>query len=600
MKFKHSRTVIFFVRNYKRYIFSVSILSILYAVFEGLNIAIIFPIINSVIAADAKKASVGGIIRLLNRLLEILPIKDVFIGACLLVVLIVILKNIFRYLYMVLSSFASYKVWDDIQKRLFSKYINADYRYFLDHKQGEIVYRVYTAPAAIGGVLKLIPQFVTEILKIIFITAVLFSMSFPVTCGLIVIGGAFYFFAKHISKKISYFLGKGRMEAGEEQNILINEMINGIKQIKVFLGERRWIRGFYKAIDKYFRLSRKDTLWINMPISVLEIFALTSLSIFLIFIRKFYPQNLVSNLPILAVFAYAFQRVMPSLSVITTLRMQIMGSLPVLEALQGIINERMSCLKDGTKVMDSFSEKIEFKNVFFAYPGRTEVLKEVSVSFEKNRCVAIVGSSGSGKTTLANLIIKLFDPTEGSILVDGVDLRDYKKDSWLNKIGFVSQDTFIFHATVRENIAFGLLGAKDEDIVKSAQIANAHEFISSLPKGYDTIVGEKGMKLSGGERQRIAIARAVLRNPQILIFDEATSALDNVSQFLIQSAINKITKDHTVILIAHRLSTILNADKIIVLDGGIVKEEGRHPELISKRGLYWQLYNNEGELVPVS
>jgi len=388
------------------------------------------------------------------------------------------------------------------------------------------------------------------------------------------------------------------MEAGESQNILINEMISGIKQIKIFLAENRWMSNFYKAMDKYFKLSKKDTLWINMPVNALEIFALVTLSIFLIFIRKFYPQNLVSNLPLIAVFAYAFQRIMPSLSLITNLRMQIMSGLPVLEILHSVINEKMAYLKDGAKVMPPFNKDIEFCNASFSYPGRSEALSNVSVSFEKNKCIAIVGQSGSGKTTMVNLLIRLFDPTEGAILIDGIDLRDYKKDSWLSKIGFVSQDTFIFHATVRENITFGLDGVGENNIIKSAKMANAHDFITALPAGYDTIVGERGMKLSGGEQQRIAIARAILRNPQILIFDEATSALDNVSQSLIQNSINKIVKDHTVILIAHRLSTIVDADKIVVLDKGEIKEVGSHAELIAKRGFYWRLYNNERELIP--
>ena len=273
--------------------------------------------------------------------------------------------------------------------------------------------------------------------------------------------------------------------------------------------------------------------------------------------------------------------------------MQIMGGLPILEILHSVINEKMTYLKDGAKVMSSFNKEIELDNVSFSYPGRSEALKDISISFGKNKCIAIVGQSGSGKTTMVNLLIRLFDPTEGAILVDGIDLKDYKRDSWLGKIGFVSQDTFIFHASVLDNIAFGLDNVSKEYIIASAKTANAHDFIMALPEGYDTVVGEKGMKLSGGEQQRIAIARAVLRKPQILIFDEATSQLDNVSQSLIQNAINKIVKDHTVILIAHRLSTIVNADKIIVLDKGLIREIGTHSELIAKKMFYWKLYNNE-------
>lgn len=591
---KQFRNILFFVKDYKRYILSVFVFSLLFAVFEGMNVAVLFPIIGSVLG-EGLAGGDAGIIRVMNKLIGVVPVRDPFIAACIFMIIVVILKNIFRYLYIVLGAFGSYKIWNDVQRRLFSKFINADYGYFLDHKQGEIVYRLYSAPAVVGGILKLIPEFLSHALKILIIGAVLFSMSFPVTCGIIIIAMVFYFLTGEISRRISYLLGKGRMEAGQDQNILINEMISGIKQIKVFLGERIWVTSFYGAMTRYFKLTKKDTLWMNMPTSVLEVFALSALCIFLIFMRRFSPENLTSNIPLVAVFAYAFQRVMPSLTQLTYLRMQIMGNLPVLETLQSVIKERMSFLEDGNRVMDLFSDKIELRNLSFSYPGRSEALKDISVSIEKNKCVAIVGQSGSGKTTLVNLLIRLFDPTKGRILVDGFDLRDYKREAWLKRIGFVSQDTFIFHASVRDNIAFGLESIAMDDIINAAKTANAHDFISKLPDGYDTIVGEKGMKLSGGEQQRVAIARAILRKPQILIFDEATSALDNVSQSLIQSAIQRIVKDHTVILIAHRLSTIINSDKIIVLDRGSIKETGSHSELIAKKDFYWQLYNIEDD-----
>ena len=598
MKASAFKTTLFFIKSYKRYIFGISVLSILFAIFEGLNVAVLFPIVDRILQGGVKAGNHSAIIRGINMLIAVVPIKDMFIATCVFIIAVVILKNVFRYSYLVFSSFASYKIWDDMQKRLFRKYITADYKYFLDHKQGEIVYRLYNAPAIFGGALQLIPQLATEILKISFIVVILFSMSFPVTCGILVIAVAFYILTRGISKNISYFIGKGRLEACEQQNIVISEMIQGIKQIKVFLGERKWVSNFFRATDQYFGLSKKDTLWINMPVSILEIFAMSTVCLSLIVVRKLSPGDLVSSLPLLAVFAYAFQRVIPSLGSITSLRMQIMGSLPIMETLRSLFAEEMSILKDGSIALDSFNEKIEFRNISFAYPGRSYVLHNLSLEFQKNSCVALIGSSGSGKTTIVNLLIRLFEPTKGEILVDGRDLRAYTRSSWLKKIGFVSQDTFIFHASVRDNIAFGLDEVSIDDVVEAAKISNAHDFILKLPNRYNTIVGEKGMKLSGGEQQRIAIARAILRNPQVLIFDEATSALDNISQSLIQNAINKIVKDHTVILIAHRLSTIADADKIIVLDKGEIKEVGSHAVLIAKRGFYWRLYNKEGGSIP--
>jgi ABC-type multidrug transport system fused ATPase/permease subunit len=205
----------------------------------------------------------------------------------------------------------------------------------------------------------------------------------------------------------------------------------------------------------------------------------------------------------------------------------------------------------------------------------------------------VIGPSGAGKSTLVDLLVRLYEPTQGRITVDGVDLAAYDLSSWLAGIGFVSQDAFIFHGSIRENIAFSRPEASLVEIMSAARLANAHEFIERCPDGYDTIVGDRGLKLSGGERQRVAIARALLRDPKILIFDEATSALDNQSEALVQEAIAGIARDRTVILIAHRLSTVIHADKIIVLEQGRVVEEGTHDTLVTGGGLYAALYSKE-------
>jgi len=244
---------------------------------------------------------------------------------------------------------------------------------------------------------------------------------------------------------------------------------------------------------------------------------------------------------------------------------------------------------EGDREMDSFQESIAFKAVSFAYPNREPLFKDVSLEFEKGKVTAIVGASGSGKTTIVNLILGLFEPTRGSITIDGMSLKEFKQESWLGKIGFVSQEPFTFHSTIADNIRFGRNGHSTESLVEAAKIANAHGFISELPQGYDTEVGERGMKLSGGQQQRLAIARAVLAGPEILVFDEATSSLDSISEKLVQEAIDKVSSNRTAIIIAHRLSTVRNADKIIVLAGGEMVEEGTHQELLSKNGHYARL-----------
>jgi len=269
-----------------------------------------------------------------------------------------------------------------------------------------------------------------------------------------------------------------------------------------------------------------------------------------------------------------------------------MSSLPNCDIVYSTLS-KPDDIKDGEKEVRSFTSNIQFDNVTFTHKGRSKTIENVSITFEKGKTTAIVGPSGSGKTTIVDLSLHLFDPDKGQIKIDGVNLREYKSSSWLTKIGFVGQDTFIFHSSVKNNITFGSGRYSDEEIIKAAKSANAHDFILEFPQGYDTIVGERGMKLSGGQKQRIAIARAIIKKPAILILDEATSALDNISEASVQEAIEKISEDRTVIVIAHRLSTIINADKIVVLEDGRVMEEGTYEELMKRKGVYWSLYKTQ-------
>jgi len=214
----------------------------------------------------------------------------------------------------------------------------------------------------------------------------------------------------------------------------------------------------------------------------------------------------------------------------------------------------------------------------------------MNFEIKKDQITALVGSSGSGKSTIVNLLLRLYDVDKGSISIDDINIKDYENFSFLKKVGFVSQDTFIFNSTIKENITFGE-EYTDQEVIEAAKLANADEFINKSPDGYETIVGDRGLKLSGGEKQRLAIARAIIRKPEILILDEATSSLDNVSEAVVQQAINKVSNNCTTFIIAHRLSTVQNADMILVLDKGKIVESGTHKELLKKKGNYWELYN---------
>jgi ATP-binding cassette subfamily B protein len=234
--------------------------------------------------------------------------------------------------------------------------------------------------------------------------------------------------------------------------------------------------------------------------------------------------------------------------------------------------------------------EIRFENVSFAYPDRPPVVESLTLKVPTGQTVAIVGSTGSGKSTLVKLLLRFYDVSQGQIVLDGVDIRDINPTDLRRGIGLVSQDVFLFHGTVAENITYGTFAATREEIIHAAKLAEAHEFIQALPQGYDTLVGERGQKLSGGQRQRIAIARAILKNPPILVLDEATSAVDNETEAAIQRSLDTITQNRTTIAIAHRLSTIRNAHRIYVMEDGQLVESGTHEELLSHQGIYASLW----------
>ncbi len=591
-KRKNSLKIIwFFFKPYKLQVLVLLILSILVGGLEAATVVTIYPILS--VAFDAGSGQGNVILSLFATMANLLPVEDEFIAYCVLFLLFALLAFVVKLISINFRVRFGASVVKKNQSEIFNKFIKADYQYFIDHKQGELIYNAASAPQGLSGLINGVTEVISQAILSISILLLLFSLSWQGTVAVLLLWLGYHHFTRYLGEKVSYYSGKGEMEALRDSNVILNEAISGIKQVKVFVTGENWIDRFSNALKKRWYHYIKRSIWQQVPPPVLMLILYLSIGITALLIKIIAPASFMELIPIFGTFAFAVFRVVPIMGSVGGLAMSIMGALPNCEVVYSIQSDKITHIRDGEKELSSFKSDIKFDNVSFAYKGRVKILEDISATFEKGKTTAIVGRSGVGKTTLINLLLRLFDVDKGEIRIDGLNIKEYKLSSWLNNVGFVSQDTFILNDTVENNITFRSDGYSGEEVIKAAKYADADGFITELPNGYNTLVGDKGMRLSGGQAQRIAVARAMIREPEILIFDESTNNLDNISEAAVQNAIDEISKDHTVIVVAHRLSTIVNADKIVVLEDGRVVEEGTHKELIANRGAYWELYQSQ-------
>lgn len=364
---------------------------------------------------------------------------------------------------------------------------------------------------------------------------------------------------------------------------VLQEFLIGIRIVKSTSSEDKASSSFHTETRTYVRAAIKNQKIVDLVPAINEMLAIISLcAVLFIGGNEVYSGNMKAHE--LMTFLFALFSIMSPIAQITSTPATIQKGLVAAQSIFSIIDKSPS-VKDGDHRCTSFNTALSIQDLSFSYDGQHPVLQNVSFDIAKGKKIALVGSSGSGKSTMSDLVIRLYDPTSGSILLDSQPIHDFTLESYRSLFGIVSQEAFLFHDTIAANIAFGS-DATREQIIEAAKIAHAHTFINALPEGYDTIIGDRGVLLSGGQRQRLAIARALARRPEILIFDEATSALDAESERLVQEAIADVLKNRTALIIAHRLSTILDADCIHVFDHGRIIESGTHQELVALGGIY--------------
>lgn len=593
---KQYRALWFFLWRYRAIYITLLFLTLGYAVLECVSISTFLPLLST---AFQQEGSTGRIFLFIDGVVSSLPFENRFIAICILASVVLIVKELFGFLRYALAGYGVGEITCNTKVALFNKYVNSDYQFFIENKQGKLLYNMLTATQRLSQCLQFVPDMITAILMTAMIGLLLFSISIPVTAFLLAVGLIFNIITHILAKKVSYHIGTERRDISAKSTVTSNEFIDGAKQIKTFDASNFWQNKFADIESKFKTLVIRDLLWVGLPRSLLQLLPISIFigGIALFKIAKEPTGFLLDNLALIGVYLYAFYRLIPHLSSFGGLRMQINGRLPEIEAIYDSLHQNTNYIKDGALEIENFEREIRFEDVSFDYKDRKDILKNINLTIEKGKTTAIVGASGMGKTTLVNLLVRLFVPNKGRIMLDGIYLNEIKYSSLIKLIGLVSQDTFIFNATIGENIIFGQEDISDKELMEAAKLANAHEFIMSFPEGYETAVGDKGFKLSGGQRQRIAIARAILRKPQILILDEATSSLDHNSEASVQNAIERAVKNKTVIIIAHRLSTIMNAHKIVILEHGKIVQEGTHSDLMKQGGVYRNLYEKQDNIL---
>lgn len=606
--FKSYLRILSFAKPLSKYAIPYFIFSLLHAIFNTFNYAMIIPILDAMFNSDGGFSFVAtttfpelsfddnflhGVLNYFYTLFFGSDFSEIRFLAMLggVTIMMNLLSNLFRYAAAMTVEKLRVTTICRIRNEMFTKIINMNVGYFSDQRKGDIMSRITSDVTVVQYCITntLHVAFRDPLLIIGYLTLMI-SISWKISLFAIIFLPIVGIFIGSIVKRLRHPAKKSQESMGEMVSVL-DESLSGIKTIKGYNAASIILNKFMSINDKFSNLVLSMARRQQLASPMSEFLGITAVAVILVF------GGMLVNDPHSGVTGSGFIAFIAAFSQITRPLRSFIDQFAHIN--QGVAaGERIFAIVDAlnevedmpdAKEFEGLKDSIEINNIHFSYDGSREVINNISIRVRKGETVALVGPSGGGKSTLSELIPRYYDVNNGEILFDGVNVKNIKQDSLRARMSIVAQDTILFNDTIEGNILMGRPSATREEVIEAAKIANAHNFILESPNGYDTNIGDRGAKLSGGQRQRISIARAVLKNPEILILDEATSALDTESEKLVQDALTKLLKGRTSIVIAHRLSTIYNADRIYVIDQGRVAEEGTHKELVEKGGIYAHL-----------
>jgi subfamily B ATP-binding cassette protein MsbA len=591
-----------YVKEYKSYLTLSIFFSVLFSIFSALSIYLTIPLLKTLFldeSAGAEEQPTTGFARYFYMFRDSFESfifeggkESALVKVCILIIAAFFLKNLTGFIQSIYMQKVEKGVLRDIRNRLYEKINSLSLRFFTAERSGNLISRMTNDVNVIqSGISAVFSNLIRDPLLILIFVLMALSISWQMTLIALVVFPVTVIVISRIGASLRRRSMRVQRKSSDILSI-ITETIYGAKIIRSFGAENYLDNEFRKESDEYYRLILKNVKASELASPITEFLTIIA-GVCIIWFggREILINNTLAPEEFFGFLFIIFQLITP-IKNLGTVNNRIQESATSGERIFEILDKNIE-IKEAPDAVDKkdFEKEIEFRNVSFYYEKDRIVLDNINLAIKRSEVIAVVGPSGVGKSTFADLLARFYDPTSGMILLDGIDLKKIKIASLRNMIGIVPQETVLFNDTIKSNIVFGMKDVTEEKLIGVCKSANAYDFIMQAEKGFDTIVGERGLKLSGGQRQRLAIARALLRNPQILILDEATSSLDTESEKLVQNALDNLMSNRTSVVIAHRLSTVRNADRIIVFSNGKISQAGKHEELIlQKDGVYKKLY----------